>query len=315
MSNDEPEIRSDLWSEWILSRRHAEDDAYNRTVRAAIESYADRVIDGAQLVAGMTLADIGSGDGLVAFRAIDRIGPSLGVILTDISAPLLRHARTLAAQRNVLDQCVFLECAAGQLGNIADASVDAVTTRAVLAYVADKCAALREFHRILKPGGRLSIAEPLFRDEAIAACALKKVVDARTPQSQDRFMPLLYRWKAAQYPDTEQKIAQSPSANYSERDLLNLVSAAGYVDIHMEFHVDVLPAASLSWEAFIGSSPHPLAPSLKVILAEQFLPEEQQLFEQVMRPTVESGRFVTTDRIVYINARKAQAANSKQSGH
>jgi ubiquinone/menaquinone biosynthesis C-methylase UbiE len=102
---------------------------------------------------GSTLVDVGAGEGLVAFRAIDRIGPSLRVILTDVSAPMLRYAESAALQRNLRPQCTFLECTAENLTGITDASVDVVATRAALAYVADKKAALGEFFRILKPGG------------------------------------------------------------------------------------------------------------------------------------------------------------------
>ena len=44
---------------------------------------------------------------------------------------------------------------------MADGSVDVVTTRSVLIYVKDKAAALREFYRVLKPGGRVSLFEPI----------------------------------------------------------------------------------------------------------------------------------------------------------
>jgi hypothetical protein len=56
--------------------------------------------------------------------------------------------------------------------------------------------------------------------------------------------------------------------------------------------MDVFPTVVTSWDAFIGSSPHPLAPSLNVIFAEQFTSEERQLFEKVMRPTVEAGQAI-----------------------
>jgi arsenite methyltransferase len=184
------DLASDVWSEWLLHHRHADDPAYAQVVQAAVEGYADRVLEGAQLAAGMTLVDVGAGEGLVAFRAIDRIGPSLRVIHTDLSAPMLRYAESAALQRNVGPQCTFLECRADNLKGIADASVDVVATRAVLAYVADKKAALGEFLRILKPGGRLSIAEPILQDDAFYARALRRRVEDQS-QPVDRFLTLL----------------------------------------------------------------------------------------------------------------------------
>lgn len=303
MTSIEP-VQSDMWSEWLLHRRHADDADYDLATRSMVDRYADRVLDGARLASGMTLVDVGSGEGLVAFRAIERVGPSLGVILTDISGPMLRYAESIAIQRDVRQQCSFLQCSVDKLDDIGDASVDAVTTRSVLAYVLDKPAAIREIHRVLKPGGRISIAEPIFQDEAFSTRALKQLVDAQEPSSADKFLPLLHRWKAAQFPDTEEKAANSPIANYSERDLLNFLHGAGFGEIHLELHIDVFPTVVKSWDAFIGSSPHPLAPSLSVIFAEQFTSEEQQLFEKVMRPTVEAGQAITIDRMAYLSATK-----------
>jgi hypothetical protein len=39
-------------------------------------------------------------------------------------------------------------------------------------------------------------------------------------------------------------------------------------------------------------------------LAEQFSQEERRLFESVLRPTVESGKNPTVDRIAYVIATK-----------
>jgi ubiquinone/menaquinone biosynthesis C-methylase UbiE len=300
LSESEP----DVWSQWLLHRRYADDPAFAQIVRAEVERYADRVLDAARIAPGMILADVGTGDGLVAFRAIDRIGPGLRVLLTDVSAPMLRHAEVLAAQRHVQGQCAFLQCPADRLDCIVDASVDVITTRAALAYVADKSAALREFHRVLKPGGRISIADPVFQDDAIAASALRMMVEAKADHSQDRFLPLLHRWKAAQYPDTNEKIANSAIANYSERNLFDFVRSAGFVQIHLELHIDMPPSIITSWEVFLAGSPHPWAPPLSAILDEQFTAEERRFFEQIMRPIVESPDAVTTTRVVYLSAAK-----------
>ena len=90
MNNLDPECESDEWSEWLLGHRHGGDVVREEAVRADVDGYVDRVLDAARLGPGMTLADIGTGDGVVAFRAIQRVGPSLRVTLTDISSPLLR---------------------------------------------------------------------------------------------------------------------------------------------------------------------------------------------------------------------------------
>ena len=62
----------------------------------------------------------------------------------------------------------FVRAAAEDLSPTPDDSVNAVTTRSVLIYVDDKPAAVREFHRVLRSGGRVSIFEPLnyFPDSA-----------------------------------------------------------------------------------------------------------------------------------------------------
>jgi arsenite methyltransferase len=135
------------------------------------------------------------------------------VLFTDISRPLLRHVEAAADRLGVRGQCSFHHCSAETLTAIGDMSVDVVTTRAVLAYVGNKSAALREFHRILKPGGRLSIAEPILRDEAIAVSALKLQLDARPAEQSEPLIPLLHRWKAAQFqtPLRKSPMARSPT--------------------------------------------------------------------------------------------------------
>lgn len=304
VSEEPSEPASDVWSDWLLRDRHANDSVCAEQVRAAVAVFADQVLDNAQLSANMVLADVGAGEGLVALRAIERIGASLRVIMTDVSAPMLRHAQLRAIEQGVRDQCSFHRCSADSLGPIEEASVDVVITRAVLAYVADKRAALSEFRRVLKPGGRISLCEPILQDEALYARALRNRVIADGSRPPDPFLALLHRWKAAQYPDTEERCAASPIVNFSERDLLYLVRDCGFTEIHLELHIDVMPSLVSEWEVFVGTSPHPWAPSLRRILAEEFSVQERGLFEQTVRPLVEAGKGVTIDRAVYVTAVK-----------
>lgn len=295
---------TDLWSQWLLHGRYADDAKFRQAVGGVVDRYVERLLAGGQLTAGQTLVDVGTGEGLVAFRAIERVGPSLRVWLTDISETMLRHAEAQADQRGVRTQCAFLRCPADRLEGIPDASADLVVTRSVLAYAADKTAALREFHRVLKPGGRISLAEPVYQDDALAAAAVRAAIDATPPERMSALTMLLHRWKAAQFPDTEEKILNSPIANYSERDMIRFAQIAGFVELHLELHIDILPSIVHSWDVFISSSPHPLAPPLSVIMAEQFTLEERELFERSMRPVVEDPTAVSTDRMLYLTARK-----------
>ena len=296
--------QADEWSEWLLHRRHGDNREYEAIVRRVVDGYADRVLDDARLFQGMTLVDVGTGDGLLAFRAIERIGASIRVVLTDISEPLLRHAEISAAERNVKEQCTFLKCSAEKLAELADSTVDAIVARASIAYVPDKKAAFSEFHRVLKPGGRLSIAEPILQDEAFIVRALRQRIDAEPGRPKDLLLPLLHRWKAAQYPDTQEKFAKNPLVNFSERDLLNMARNAGFSAIHLQLHINVDPPLSTSWEVYLATSPHPWAPSLGSILESQFSPDERRLFESMVRPNVESGKGVNIDRVAYMSAVK-----------
>jgi arsenite methyltransferase len=63
----------------------------------------------------------------------------------------------------VSDRCVFVEACADALHGICTESVDVVTTRSVLIYVEDERAAFDEFARVLRPGGRVSLFEPISR--------------------------------------------------------------------------------------------------------------------------------------------------------
>ncbi len=247
------------------------------------------------------MLDVGTGDGLLARRAIARCGSGLHVTMTDISAPLLEHAEAKMTALGLRAQCSFHRCSAEKLEPVADASVDVVTTRAVLAYVADRPAAFAEFRRVLKPGGRVSIAEPILQDEAFLVRALRKRIE-NPAAPPDPLLPLLHRWKSAQFPDTEQGCAESPIANFAERDLLNFARNAGFVNLHLELHIDVTPSLIKSWDVFLACSPHPWAPPLRAILAERFSADERALFEKLLRPTVESGRSTTTERIAYLSA-------------
>ena len=141
----------DRWSEWLLRRRHGDDPERLKAMLERLTRIRDGVLDRARLEAGDTLLDVGCGDGLIGFGGLDRVGPTGRVIFIDVSQNLLDLCRKRAQETDVAERCVFVRSSADRLAAVAGDSVDAVTTRSVLIYVADKPACFREFHRVLRP--------------------------------------------------------------------------------------------------------------------------------------------------------------------
>ena len=296
------QVADDPWSSWLNHKRDGGDPAIRAKVADETAAFAGKLLDLAPATPAAML-DIGSGTGLVAWAALAR-WPHLTVTLTDISAPLLAQAETEAQARRVSHQCRFLRSAAEGLPGAEAAAYDLVTSRSAIAYAADKTAAFRAAFRVLRPGGALCIAEPLFHEEALAARALRNL----TETSADPLLPLLHKWKAAQFPDTEATAQANPLTNYTERDMLGFARQAGFGELHLELHIDERPAPKRDWAAFCATAPHPLAPSLTEIMATRFTPAERARFETALRPSIEGGKFMTTSRMLYLRGRKPLTA-------
>ncbi|MGH8929045.1 MAG: class I SAM-dependent methyltransferase [Acidimicrobiia bacterium] len=156
-------MSSDRWARWLLEDRFGGDeDAVSRSVEM-LAPIRDRVLLGANVKRGDVVLDVGCGDGLIGFEAVLGVGETGQVMFADISDDLLDRCRQIAKDIGVSDRCRFIATPAESLDGIDNASVDVVATRSVLIFVADKAAAFAAFHRVLRPGGRISLFEPINR--------------------------------------------------------------------------------------------------------------------------------------------------------
>jgi demethylmenaquinone methyltransferase / 2-methoxy-6-polyprenyl-1,4-benzoquinol methylase len=113
--------------------------------------YRRQALRRAGLVSGMKLLDVATGTGLVAREAIDLVGATGRVIGVDPSFGMIGQARSLAGLTPVLGFGESLPFASHQF--------DFVSMGYALRHLPDLRAAFAEFHRMLKPGGRLCVLE------------------------------------------------------------------------------------------------------------------------------------------------------------
>lgn len=109
--------------------------------------------------AGETVVDVGSGAGFDSLIASRLVGPSGRVVGVDMTEEMLKKARA-GAEAMGASNVEFREGLAESLP-IPDNFADVVISNGVLNLTLDKTETLREWVRVLKPGGRLQVGDIL----------------------------------------------------------------------------------------------------------------------------------------------------------
>jgi arsenite methyltransferase len=287
----------DKWAAWLLQRRDGGDPEQRKKALEYLLPIRDRVLENARIRSGDVVLDVGAGDGLIAFGAVERVGSDGSVLFSDVSPDLLRHARSVATDLGYRDRVSFVEAKAEDLSPIPEAAVDVVTTRSVLIYVEEKARAFREFQRVLRPGGRVSLFEPINN------------YFAETPDEFWGFDSSPVRdlvEKVLEYEGwTESAYENDPMMNFTEKDLLRYAEEAGLHEVHVELLVDVEPGTwVVDWERLLNTSPNPNAHTVGEALRGALTQEEYARFEQHIRPLADAGRAVKRSAFAYLYAVK-----------
>ncbi len=225
----------DRWAQWLLHRRFGGDPQRGQAMLETLSIWRDQVLQHATLTQGETVLDVGCGDGLIAFGALDRVGEQ----------------------------------------------------------------------GLLKPGGRLSIFEPINRFCYPEPPHLFQGYDV-TP-IQEIVGKVRAVFERIHEPES------SPLLNFDERDLLTYAERAGFAEIHLDLQASIKQpkpldphdgTARTTWETVLKSSGNPLSPTLEEAMAQALSAQEAEQFTSYLRPLVETTQGHERQALAYLWALK-----------
>jgi arsenite methyltransferase len=142
---------------WAEDLRYPDELA--RVPDGAVESFAGvaNPWELGRLSAGERVLDLGCGAGTDSLVAAQMVGPGGHVTGIDMTTEMLAKARAAAAELGA-SNVAFVEGEAERLP-FPDESFDVVISNGVVDLIPDKDAVFAELYRVLRPGGRLQIAD------------------------------------------------------------------------------------------------------------------------------------------------------------
>jgi SAM-dependent methyltransferase len=231
---------------------------------------------------GEHVLDIGTGTGRLAEFVASLVGPNGQVIGIDPLAGRIEIARLRQS-----DNLQFQTGRAEDLSRFDDRQFDAVYLNSVFHWIADKSGALREIHRVLKPGGRLGL----------------NVQDPSRPH-QSR---VLLRQAIAEAGLADHRQDSNPVLGLTDGELRPLFVAGGFTDYRSELraltdvHADANSLLRWSEASAFGN------------FLEAFSPAEREQVRSAFARLVETKRtpegLILERYLRFAFARKAPAGN------
>ena len=239
-----------------------------------------------------TIIDIGTGTGLLAFKALEQLNGTGKIIFSDKFKDCLDSCENFLKEQGITQGYEMLQCPAEKIP-LPDNSVDTAMMRSVLVHIVDKQPAINEIYRILKKGGHFCCFEPIIR-------------------SNTRYWELTEPSEIRNYEEFKKAEndfmtkADDSLCNFDENTLAQNFEKAGFSDGTVD--ADIIPstyvANSKMVEQWFVAPPAPDKPSIK----ERFLNYFDELtvndYIEDMKKALDGKEISVCTRSVYVNVIK-----------
>ena len=151
------------WTQWLKQNRFAGQtpEMIEQTTKW-LEAVRDVVLVYAEIKPYETVIDIGTGTGLLAFKALEMQECKGKIIFSDKFQDCLDDCKRILDESGVRDGYEMLLSPCEHIA-LPESTVHKALMRSVLVHIVNKQLAINEVYRILKPGGKFCAFEPVIR--------------------------------------------------------------------------------------------------------------------------------------------------------
>lgn len=149
------------WTAWLKKTRFAGQtpEMIEQTTKW-LEAVRDLILIYAEIQPYDVVLDIGTGTGLLAFKALEMQECKGKVIFSDKFKDCLDDCKRILDESGVLSGYEMLLCPCEHIA-LPESSVHKALMRSVLVHIVNKQPAINEIYRVLKPGGKFCAFEPI----------------------------------------------------------------------------------------------------------------------------------------------------------
>jgi len=281
------------WTQWLKKNRFAGQtpEMIEQTTKW-LEAVRDVILVYAEIQPYETVLDIGTGTGLLAFKALEMQDCQGNVIFSDLFQDCLDDCKQILDQMGIHQGYQLLKCPVEHIA-LPESSVHKAVMRSVLVHVVNKQPAINEIYRVLKPGGKLCAFEPVIRSNT----RYWQILD---PDYIDRY---------EDFKKVENEIMENPMdslCNFDEKTLKMNLEIAGFSvpDVKLQEVKSSYEVKTNMVREWFVNPPSPDQPSTKQRFMRYF---EEKTVERFMKEVEEYlvGRTINLKtNAVFINATK-----------